>query len=282
VNASGDGVDEPARFVDYHAEVRFVDSHAHVADAEFDGDRTEVLDRARRAGCDAVVCIATATSDARLAASLADEHRGFVFATVGVHPHEASSFDPHRDPELIREGVAAGAVAIGECGLDYHYEHAPRDVQRRVFSAQIELAAQLRRPVVVHSRDALDDTLAALREADVAGTRGVLHCFTGPSALAERALESGWFVSFAGIVTFRKWTDDGLIRAVPEDRLLVESDAPYLAPVPFRGKRNEPAHVLHTVGRVAAARGVPPAMLGAAVRANASRCFGLALAESSV
>jgi TatD DNase family protein len=198
-----------------------------------------------------------------------------VFSTAGVHPHDASAFDPHRDPDAIREFVRRGAVAIGECGLDSHYDHSPRDQQRRAFASQLELGRELDRPVIVHTRDAEEDTLAMVTEGGAAGVRGVLHCYTGSHRLAEAALAVGWYISFSGIVTFKKWDDDSLIRRVPDDRILVESDSPYLAPVPNRGKRNEPAWVSFTVARVAAARGVEPSVFGALAAANAVRLFGL-------
>ena len=172
--------------------------------------------------------------------------------------------------------VTAGAVAIGECGLDYHYDHSPAEQQRAAFGAQLALAREVDRPVVVHTREAEPDTTAMVREAAAAGVRGVLHCYTGSIALAEVALDGGWYVSFSGIITFRRWTDDALLRLVPDDRLLVESDSPYLAPVPHRGKRNEPAWVSFTVARLADARGADVASLGAKTVDNTRRLFGLA------
>jgi TatD DNase family protein len=259
----------------------FIDSHAHLADDAFDTDRDEVVARARAAGAEAIVCIGESLDAAARARDLARRHAGVVAFTAGVHPHDAAAFDPIGDPERIAAMVSAGAVAIGECGLDYHYDHSPRELQRRAFAAQLALARDARRPVVVHTREAEDDTRAMVLEAGAAGVRGVLHCFTGSRALAEAALSVGWYVSFAGIVTFRKWTDEALLRLVPPDRLLVESDAPYLAPVPNRGRRNEPAWVAHTVERLAAARDVDAATLGAATAANARRLFGLAAAAGA-
>jgi TatD DNase family protein len=167
-------------------------------------------------------------------------------------------------------------VAVGECGLDYHYDHSPRDRQRIAFAAQLAVAREHARPVVVHTREAEDDTRAMIVDAGRDGVRGVLHCFTGSHELARVALEVDWYVSFSGIVTFRKWTDDELVRLVPIDRLLVESDAPYLAPVPHRGRRNEPAFVPRTIERVAELRGLSVDALAAATTANARRLFGLA------
>jgi TatD DNase family protein len=171
--------------------------------------------------------------------------------------------------------VDAGAVAVGECGLDYHYDHSPRDRQRAAFSEQIALARELRRPVVVHTREAEDDTRAIVSDAGRQSVRGVMHCFTGSHELARTALDAGWFISFAGIITFKRWTDDDLLRLVPDDRLLVETDAPYLAPVPHRGKRNEPAYLPLTIGRLAGARGAPAERIAELTAANARELFGL-------
>jgi TatD DNase family protein len=253
----------------------FVDSHAHLADPAFDLDREAVIERARRTGASAIVCIGESIAAAARASAIAADHPGYCFHTAGVHPSEAATFEYERDVEAIRAELARGAVAIGECGLDYHYDHSPRDRQRAAFHAQLTLAAESARPVVVHTREAEDDTRAMVVEAGGAGVRGVLHCFTGSVALAEAALAVGWYVSFSGIVTFRKWTDDALLRAIPADRLLVESDAPYLSPIPHRGRRNEPAWVGFTVARIAAARGVEASEIGEATAANARRLFAL-------
>ena len=253
----------------------FLDSHAHLVDAAFDADRDAAIERARLTGCAAIVAIGTSPADSREALDLARSHPGFVFSSAGLHPHDAALFDPSRDIDLIRELLLEGAVAVGECGLDYHYDSSPRDSQRRAFTAQLALAEELGKPVVVHTRDAEGDMEGMVREAGSGGVRGVLHCFTGPERLAEVAVEAGWYISFSGIVTFRKWEGNDLIRAVPGDRILVESDSPYLAPVPHRGKRNEPAFVSLTLAKVAEARGVTPHALGETVTANAKRLFGL-------
>ena len=254
----------------------FVDSHAHLADPAFDADRDLVITRAREAGASAIVCIGESIATAHRAAALAEAHAGFIFATAGVHPHEAQLFDSSRDIPAIRELCARGAVAVGECGLDYHYDNSPRDAQRAAFAAQLALARELDRPVIVHTRDAEDDTREMIVEAGREGVRGVLHCYTGSHALAEAALEVGWYISFAGIVTFRKWDDDALVRLVPDDRILAESDAPYLAPVPHRGRRNEPAWVAATVARLAVARSTDPGEMGRLTSENARRLFALA------
>ncbi len=265
----------------------FIDSHAHLADPAFAGDRDEVIERARHTGARAIVCIGSGSGAddvigaARDAAAVAARNPEYVFSSAGIHPHDASGFDPALHIDDLRELIGAGAVAIGECGLDYHYDNSPRLEQRRAFAEQLALAAELERPVVVHTRDAEDDTRTMVAEAGSAGVKGVLHCFTGSHALAEAAIDAGWYISFSGIVTFRKWTDDDLIRLVPEDRILAESDSPYLAPVPHRGKRNEPAWVSFTVARVAAARGVSAEEMGATVASNATTLFNLAAPATS-
>ncbi|MHB1863870.1 MAG: TatD family hydrolase [Gemmatimonadaceae bacterium] len=259
---------------------QFIDSHSHLADPAFDDDRAEVIERAQLTGARAVVCIGESLDAAARSRALAARHPGFLYFTAGVHPHDAADFDPLRDASRIAEECRQGAVAIGECGLDYHYDHSPRPDQRRAFSAQLGLARDLRRPVVVHTREAEDDTRAMIQEAGASGVRGVLHCFTGSHRLAEAALAVGWYVSFSGVVTFKKWDDDALLRLVPDDRVLVESDAPFLAPVPHRGKRNEPAWVSLTLARVARARGVEPEAFGTLVTRNAARLFGLATRDA--
>ena len=255
--------------------MRFLDSHAHLADPAFDGDRDAVVQRARDAGAVAIVAIGESLGAAARARTLAASHAGFVFFTAGVHPHDAADFDPVRDIDGLRLLIGQGAVALGECGLDYHYDHSPRALQRRAFAAQLALALETNMPVVVHTRDAEDDTAAMVREAGAAGIRGVLHCFTGTHALANAGVDAGWYISFSGIVTFKSWVDEELLRLVPEHRLLVESDAPYLAPVPNRGKRNEPAWVVRTVERLAGARDTTASQLGECVISNAVALFGL-------
>lgn len=255
----------------------FFDSHAHLADPAFEDDADAVLARARSAGAQGVVCIGESLAAAERAQAVAARHPGHVWCTAGVHPHDAAHFVPDRDITALRGFADRGVVAVGECGLDYHYDHAPREAQRAAFGAQLALACELALPVVVHTRAAEDDTRDFV--TDAAGVCGVLHCYTGSVALAEHALAAGWYVSFSGIVTFKKWEDEALVRLVPDDRLLVESDAPYLAPIPNRGRRNEPAWVAHTVTRLAAVRRTPADVLGEQVTANARRFFGLAARE---
>lgn len=254
----------------------FIDSHAHLADPAFDADREEVIARAREAGASAIIAIGESLDAADRASRIAQQHAGFVSYTAGIHPHDAATFVRDRDLPRLQQLVKAGAVAIGECGLDYHYDNSPRAVQREVFATQIALAGQLKRPLVVHTRDAEEDTMGLIADAGAIGVIGVLHCFTGSTTLARTALDAGWYVSFSGIITFRKWTGDDVVRLVPEDRLLAESDAPYLAPVPRRGTRNEPAWVSFTIARLAAARGATVAEVAFHTTRNARQLFGLA------
>jgi len=260
--------------------MHYIDSHAHLADPAFDPDRDDVIARARDAGASAIVAIGESIAAADRAAAIAAAHPGFVYHTAGVHPHDAAEFDAARDVDAIRRHVARGAVAVGECGLDYHHDHSPRDAQRRAFEEQVRVATELDRPVVVHSREADADITAMIDAAAHTAVRGMLHCFTGTHAVAEAALAAGWYVSFSGIVTFKKWNDLDLLRLVPDDRLLVESDSPYLAPVPFRGKRNEPAFVPRTIERLAVVRGTTTDALAELTRDNARRLFGLAMADA--
>ena len=260
--------------------MRFIDSHAHLADPAFDSDRDEVIARARTNGAAAIVAIGESLAAAARAREIARAHPGFVFWTAGVHPHDAADFDPQREPAAIRAELALGAVAVGECGLDYHYDHSPRPLQRRAFAEQLAIAGDTGKPVVVHTREAEDDSIAMIAEAGRAGIGGILHCFTGSHRLARAGLDAGWYISFSGIVSFKKWSDDELLRLVPDDRLLVESDAPYLAPVPHRGTRNEPAWVARTVERLSDVRGAPVEALGQQVVTNAIACFSLSGVQS--
>lgn len=255
--------------------MRFVDSHTHLADAAFDADRDDAIARARLAGAAALVCIGESIQQANRARGIAQDYPGFVYFTAGVHPHDAADFDSDRDIPLLRQLVRDGAVAVGECGLDYHYDHSPRTSQIAAFSAQIDLAREVNRPVVVHSREAVSDTQQMVVGAGKNGVLGVMHCFTGPLELARAALDAGWCISFAGVVTFKKWDQDDLIRLVPDDRLLVETDAPYLSPVPHRGKRNEPGLIPHTIEKIAGARRQSASHVAECSLSNAARLFGL-------
>ncbi len=256
--------------------IELFDSHCHLTDSAFLPDREAVLDRAVESGVTRVVSVASDVADARAAADLVRERGGRgIWCTAGIHPHEAASAAPDALEgirALVRESPAV--VAIGETGLDYHYDHSPRPVQRALFESQLALASELDLPAIVHARDADADVAAALRSMP-RGTRGVLHCFVGGRALFDAGMEAGWYVSFSGIASFRSFASLDLLREVPEDRLLVETDAPYLAPVPMRGKRNEPAFVHHTVTALAAHLGSSFEAVASRTTANARRLYAV-------
>lgn len=249
-----------------------IDSHAHLAGDKFEIDRAAMLQRAWDAGLMHVVVIGETTAAAR---DLARSDPARLSFTAGVHPHEAHTFDAVRDVPLVRALVADGAVAIGECGLDYYYDHSPRERQLEAFQSQLDLAVETDLPVVVHTRQAEDDTVQLMQRAAARGARGVLHCFTGSPGLARAAIDVGWYVSISGIATFRTWERDDVVLMVPDHLLLVETDAPYLAPVPHRGKRNESAFLPATVAHLARVRGVSPQLLASQTAANAIRLFRL-------
>ena len=245
-----------------------IDTHAHLTSLE---DPDEAIERAAQAGVTRILTVGTSVDDCRRALELAERHDG-VFAVLGIHPHDAGTATAD-DLAALRELLAhPKAVAVGETGLDWFRDYAPADDQRRLFAAELELAAELGKPVVIHTRAADDDTLGAL--ADHAGTV-VLHCFSSPHMLPT-ALERGWYVSFAGNATYPKAVDLRLAATqVPAERILAETDSPYLAPQPVRGKRNEPAFVMHTLAALAAARRDEPHELERAIDRNATECFGL-------
>jgi TatD DNase family protein len=237
-----------------------IDSHCHLADPAYAGDLEAVVSRAQEAGVSTGLCILAYGDVGEL--RQAERARGLwpdLQLSIGAHPHQAHVF-AGREAEVsgaVRDALSAvpAAKAIGEIGLDYHYDFSPRDVQRAVFASQIRLARELRLPVVVHTREADEDTVAIIRAEGGGEVRGVFHCFSGTDALAEQALALGFFLSFSGILTFPRAESLRRIAAgVPDDRLLVETDCPYLAPVPMRGKRNEPAWVVRTAARLAEIR----------------------------
>ena len=245
-----------------------IDTHAHLAAL---GDPDEAVARAAEAGVTRILTVGTDVEDGRRALALAERHEG-VFAILGIHPHEAGTATAE-DLAALRELLQhPKAVAVGETGLDWFRDYAPRDDQRRLFAAELGLASELGKPVVIHTRAADDDTLAALE-----GFTGsvVLHCFSSPRMLPT-ALERDWYVSFAGNATFPKAVDLRLAATqVPAERLLAETDSPYLAPQPVRGRRNEPANIVHTLAALARARDEEPAELERQIEQNATACFGL-------
>ena len=246
-----------------------IDTHAHL-DA-LDDDPADVIARAAAVGVERIHTVGTTPAGCRRALELADAHEG-VFAILGIHPHEAGGATDADVAEVRGLLAHPKAVAVGETGLDWFRDYAPRDAQRRLFDRMLGLAAELRKPAVIHTRAADADTAAVLAGFD---GRVVLHCFSSPHLL-EPARERGWYVSFAGNVTFPKAVDLRLAApAAAADRILAETDCPYLAPQPVRGRRNEPAYVVHTLAALAQARGDEPRELERLIEANASDCFGL-------
>jgi TatD DNase family protein len=254
-----------------------IDSHCHLADEVFAADLDAVVERARAAGLERALVILAAGDEKEAAqATRVEQLWPDVRFAVGVHPHQAQAFAdrPERAAEVVRAQLQATPAgrAIGEIGLDYHYDYSPPGVQQQVFRAQVRLARELDRPVIIHTREADEDTLTILREEGP--VRGVLHCFTGTPDLASAGLALGFYISLAGIITFPKAAElRETARGVPVDRLLVETDSPFLAPVPNRGKRNEPAQVALVVAALASLHGLAPADLAARTRVNFHTLF---------
>lgn len=259
-----------------------VDSHAHLDFAQFDADRAAVLERARQAGVGAIIDVGADLASSRRAVVLA-EAEPIVYASVGVHPHDAKRLDGAVLAELRALASHPKVVAAGEIGLDFYRDLSPRDVQRRAFRAQLAWAAQKALPVIVHDREAhdevmsiLEDWAAGLAGSPLAGRAGILHSFSGDLDMGRRAVALGFYLSISGPVTYQNARRlPEIVAALPLDRLLIETDCPYLPPHPYRGQRNEPAHVKLVAERIAAIRGVAVDQVAAATTANARRLFGL-------
>jgi TatD DNase family protein len=250
-----------------------VDTHCHLADPAFDPDRGDVLARARAAGVTHVVVIADSLEATDACRRLASAHHA-LSATAGVHPHAATTWSPESAARVAEAIADPVVVAVGETGLDYHYDHSPRPVQRQAFEAQLRLAADHLRPVVVHAREADEDLAPLVAEWGREVPALVLHSFSSGPAVFEAGLQVGAYFSFSGMTTFRNWAHADHVTGCPGDRLLLETDAPYLAPVPMRGRRNEPAFVQYVARRVAELRGEAPESLARLTSVNAARCFG--------
>ncbi|MCL4457446.1 MAG: YchF/TatD family DNA exonuclease [Nitrospirae bacterium] len=250
-----------------------IDTHCHLEMEPFDADREDVIKRAKDAGLEAVITIGSDFEGSKGAVELAGKY-DFVYASVGIHPHDAKDFNEDVFRQITEWTKNPKVVAIGETGLDYHYDHSPRDVQRDAFIKQLSYAVESGVPAIIHSREAKEDTLRILEESRV--SKGVLHCFSGDMETAERAMEMGLYISFAGTVTFKKALQiQKIAKVIPDEYLLIETDAPYLAPEPFRGKRNEPAFVKHTAEFIAKLRGVSTEDIDRITTLNAKRLFGI-------
>lgn len=259
--------------------MRLVDSHCHLDHEDYQGEVDAVLSRARQAGVSTMLTIGTTLADFPRVLEIAEREAG-IFCTVGVHPHEATAHEGLSVEQLQQFSHYPKVVGIGECGLDFYYNNSPQDVQIDTFKTQIAAARECGLPLVVHARDADDQMLSILEtEARVGPLTGVLHCFSSGRTLAETAVELGFYISFSGILTFKK--SDALrevAAALPADRLLIETDAPYLAPVPMRGRRNEPSFVAHTLRALAICRGEDEAQLAEKTSINFFRLFSKATA----
>ena len=267
--------------------MKLFDSHCHLADAAFENDLADVVARAEAAGVDGVLCILSSDTPEEFVRVPAVKAAwpAVQFATA-IHPHRSGAYAGRID-DVVRVVKAAvnevSAVALGEMGLEYHYDYSPKAVQHEVFAAQVALAVELNLPVAIHTRDATDDTHAILRSAGQGRVRGVMHCFTGSQAEADKALALGFYLSIPGIMTFPKAGDlRDVVRGLPEECLLVETDAPYLAPVPYRGKRNEPAYLRDTVRALADLRGVTPEAMAVRLRENVAAFLGRPFVDTPV
>ena len=259
----------------------FVDSHCHIDGPEYDADRDGVIQGARDAGVRAILNVGTGDPHSgalERAIELAEKHDD-IYAAVGTHPHDARLFDARAEARIKRLVKSSRVIAWGEIGLDYHYDNSPREVQREAFRRQLQLAREVRLPVIIHTREAEEDTIDILKsEWTTSGLPGIMHCFSGSLKLAESAIELGFMISFAGILTFKKADDlREVARRVPLDRLLIETDCPYLSPVPFRGKRNEPAHVVEVARCLAGIHGIDLKEIGGVTTKNFASLFGLEL-----
>jgi len=266
--------------------VTLVDTHAHLGSSRFDDDRLQVVERAQAAGVHTIINIGTDLASSRQALMLAREQRLLsrggerfdhidIYASVGIHPHEAAKARPDDLVEIERLCVDPTVVAIGEIGLDFHYNFSPPDVQRKTFIAQLALARRLGKVVVVHDREAHAETLSILSK-EAQGLLGVLHCFSGDAEMAAQVLQMGWFLSFGGPVTFPNARHlQHLVRELPLECILLETDCPYLAPHPQRGKRNEPAYMTHVANQIAQLKDLPVERVAEATTENARRLFGL-------
>lgn len=259
-----------------------VDSHAHIDGPEFDADREQVIERASAAGVTAVLNVGTGDPHSgafERAVTLAEQHKN-IYAALGVHPHDARLFDVEAEKRIA--SLVSGnsrVIAWGEIGLDFHYDNSPRDTQKRVFQRQLQLAREAKLPVIIHTREAEVETIEIIKsEASDTKLTGVMHCFSGSEQLAMNAVELGFYISFSGIITFKKAEElRAVAQKVPLERLLVETDCPYLAPIPFRGKRNEPAYVAEVARRLAELRNLSLEELAKITSNNFSSLFGVSI-----
>jgi TatD DNase family protein len=269
--------------------VTLIDSHAHLDFRKFDADRERVIERAQEAGVSTIVNVGADLASSRRAVELAARHEQ-VYAAVGMHPHDAKKLDGAALAELRELALQPKVVAVGEIGLDYYRNLSPRDVQRRAFQAQLAWAAKLKRPVIIHDRDAHDQIMEILAgwaktvdRTPLTGRLGVLHTFSGDRAMADQAIDLGFYISISGPVTYKNARQlPEIVRTLPRDRILVETDCPFLTPHPYRGKRNEPAYVRIVAERVAELKGISLDVLAERTTANARHLFQFETADPTV
>lgn len=252
-----------------------IDSHAHLDDRRFDRDRDKIIKSLEESGVELVINPGADVSSSIKAVSLAEKYPN-IYAAVGVHPHDAKTMDDNTIDLLRSFTDREKVIAIGEIGLDYHYDNSPRDVQRKRFIEQLDLAKEVGLPVIIHSRDAAKDTFDILKEAQDGSLKGVLHCYSGSVEMAMEYIKLGFYISLAGPITFKKArVSREVAKAVPLDKLLIETDAPYLTPEPYRGKRNEPLYVRYVAGTIAEVRGISFEEVALKTAENTKRLFNI-------
>lgn len=257
--------------------MKLIDSHAHLDDKRFDADRLQVIERAVQNKLQLIINAGHDLESSQRSIALAAQYP-FIYATVGVHPHDAKNVPADYLQQLEAMASQPKVVAIGEIGLDYYYDHSPREVQREVFLAQLRLAKKLNLPVAIHLRDAYGDFLEIMRQEKLSPIKGVMHCFSGSGEVAKECLDMGFYISFAGPVTFKNADKLKQVAAgIPMDKILIETDCPYLTPTPYRGKRNEPAYVQHVAEEIALLKNTTATAVAEAVWHNAMKLFNLSL-----
>ena len=254
----------------------FTDTHAHLTFPEYKDDLPEVIKRAKEAGLGAIVNVALDEDAIQRSIKLAEKYPDFIFNAIGLHPHDASKWEENCFQKFKDLAKHKSVVAIGETGLDYHYKHSPVEVQQKVFRRFLKLSRELDLPVIIHSREASEDTLKIIMEENMGKLKGVFHCYSGDLDFAKKILDMGFLISFTGIVTFPKANNvRSIVAEIPLDRIMIETDCPYLAPQEFRGKRNEPAYVVQVAGKIAEVKGISLEDVAEATSKNARELFRL-------
>jgi TatD DNase family protein len=249
--------------------MKIFETHAHLDFEDFDTDRDAMLQQCQKAGVERIINVGVDERSSRASIALAEKYP-FIYATVGYHPHDVAGYDEAVIRELITHPKV---VALGEVGLDYFRNYSPRPDQKRIFEAQVQLAAEYNKPLVIHDRDAHEDCLAILDAYKP--KKVVYHCFTGDAAYAQEVLDRGWFISFTGVITYKNNTLSDVVRLVPTNRFFIETDSPYLTPVPHRGKRNTPAYLRHVIEKIAELKGLAPRTVAEYAWHNAAEFFGI-------